>query len=141
MVRRRVSPPLGGHLAQRGLGDVPSWLWTEHDGGDTAAASFDEVMAIPGDDPDEFWHLEIADPGALGLFLGAVYDRGAATLHALRMKIGDAAFFELGKPGCERFSGATASRPTSRTGRGVSGQDLGNFFETWLYTPDKPTEW
>jgi hypothetical protein len=23
----------------------------------------------------------------------------------------------------------------------ISGQDLGNFFQIWLYTPSKPTSW
>ena len=73
------------------------WLWSEHTGGDSAQANFDAVMDIPAD--DEFWDLAIADPGPLGLFLGAVYDRGAATLHALRVKVGDEAFFAAARSG------------------------------------------
>ena len=125
-----------------GWATYSQWLWTEHRGGATAQESFDEVMAIPVDDPDEFWQVVVADPGPLGLFVGPVYDRGAATLHALRMKIGDEAFFELAQAWVERFGGGTASTADfTALAEEVSGQDLGNFFETWLYTPDKPTEW
>ena len=125
-----------------GWATYSQWMWTEHRGGATAQQSFDEVMAIPVDDPDEFWQVVVADPGPLGLFVGPVYDRGAATLHALRMKIGDEAFFELAQAWVERFGGGTASTADfTALAEEVSGQDLGNFFETWLYTPDKPTEW
>ena len=45
--------------------------------------------------PVAFWQLKIADPGAEELFNGAVYDRGAMTLHALRLEIGDEEFFRV----------------------------------------------
>jgi aminopeptidase N len=117
-----------------------SWLWAEHDGGATAQANFEDVMAIPA--TDEFWDAVIADPGPLGLFIDPVYDRGGAALHALRVKIGDADFFELARRWLRRYddSSATTEDFEALAGR-VSGQDLDHFFEVWLHTGTKPTSW
>ncbi len=123
-----------------GWATYAEWLWAEHSGGDSAQASFDAVMAIPADDP--FWDLVIADPGPLGLFHGAIYDRGAATLHALRVKIGDEAFFAAAQTWLQRYNDSTG---TTEDFQGVyeevSGQSLGSFFDVWLGTPSKPTTW
>ena len=49
----------------------------------TAQEIFDSTTPpIPADDP--FWDVVIGDPGPDDLFAGAVYDRGAMTLHQLR---------------------------------------------------------
>ena len=96
-------------------------------------------MAIPAD--DEFWDLVIADPGPLGLFQDPVYDRGAATLHALRLTIGDDdAFFEGAQTWVERYDDSTATTDDFQAVyEEVSGQDLDAFFEEWLVTPAKPS--
>ena len=123
-----------------GWATYSQWMWTEHRGGDTAQESFDDYLSIPAD--DEEWDLVVADPGPLGLFLNPVYDRGAATLHALRVEIGDDAFFELARTWVERFGGGTAStQDFVDLAEEVSGQELTAFFEVWLYTPEKPTAW
>ena len=117
-----------------------SWLWAEHDGGDTAQASFEGVMEIP--ETDEFWDAVIADPGPFGLFIDPVYDRGGAALHALRVKIGDADFFELARRWIRRYDDSTATTEDfERLAERVSGQDLDSFFDTWLHTGSKPTTW
>ncbi|MPV35670.1 M1 family peptidase [Georgenia subflava] len=115
-------------------------LWTEHRGGPSAQAQFDELMTIPADDP--FWTTVVADPGPLGLFAGAVYDRGAATLHALRGEIGDEAFRALAREWVERYDDRTASTADFEAlAEEISGQDLTQFFTVWLHTPTKPVEW
>ena len=99
------------------------WLWSEDRGGDSAPASFDAVMEIPADDP--FWELAIADPGPFGLFLGGVYDRGAATLHALRVKVGDEAFFTASQEWLTRYNDSAATtKEFEAVFEEVSGQDL-----------------
>jgi aminopeptidase N len=116
------------------------WLWSEHEGRESAQASFDAVMAIPADDP--FWALAIADPGPLGLFNGAVYDRGAATLHALRLEVGDEAFYAGAGEWLARYDDSSATTEDFEAiYEEVSGQDLGTFFDVWLRTPTKPTTW
>jgi aminopeptidase N len=107
------------------------WLWSEASGGDSAQASF-----------DEFWELAIADPGPLGLFLGAIYDRGAATLHALRVEVGDEAFYAAAREWLVRYDDSTGTTEDfEAVYEEVSGQDLGTFFDVWLRTPSKPTSW
>jgi aminopeptidase N len=94
-------------------------------------------MAIPAD--DEFWNLAIADPGPFGLFLGGVYDRGAATLHALRVQIGDDAFFAATREWLTRYDDSTATTEDFQSVfEEASGQDLGSFFDVWAHTPPSP---
>ena len=123
-----------------GWATYSTWLWSEHRGRQSAADAFDEVMATPADDPE--WNFVVADPQPLGLFAGPVYDRGAATLHALRVRIGDDAFFELARTWVERYGGGTASTSDFvALAQEVSGQDLETFFRVWVRTPQKPTTW
>jgi len=113
------------------------WLWDEHTGGATAQESFEDIMSIPED--DEFWELTIADPSPTGLFLDPIYNRGAATLHALRLEVGDDAFFAGAREWLTRFDDSTATSEDFETVyEDVSGQDLGAFFDTWLRTPSRP---
>ncbi len=123
-----------------GWATYAEWLWSEHTGGDSAQASFDAVMDIPAD--DEFWDLTVADPGPFGLFLAPIYDRGAATLHALRVKIGDDAFFAAAQEWLVRYNDSTGTTEDFEAiSEEVSGQDLDSFFDVWLRTPSKPTTW
>jgi aminopeptidase N len=114
--------------------------WSESRGGLTTQQFFDDIMAIPAD--DEFWMSSIADPGPLGLFIDPVYDRGAATLHALRTKIGDDAFYAGAQLWLSRFDDGTASTADfEAVFEEASGQDLTNFFQVWVRQPVKPTTW
>jgi aminopeptidase N len=116
------------------------WLWSEHSGGDSAQMFFDGVMDIPAD--DEFWELTIADPSAFGLFLDPIYDRGGATLHALRGKVGDEAFYAAAQEWLVRYDDSTGTTEDFQAVyEEVSGQDLDSFFDVWLRTPTKPTTW
>ena len=91
---------------------------------------------------DPFWDLAIADPGPFGLFHGAVYDRGAATLHALRVKVGDETFFAASQEWLTRYDDSTATTDDfEAVFEEVSGQDLTTFFDVWVRTPIKPTTW
>jgi aminopeptidase N len=117
-----------------------SWLWSEERGGATAQASFEDVMAEPTD--SDFWEVVIADPGATGLFADPVYDRGAATLHALRTRIGDEDFFAAARVWLERYDDGTATTEDFEVVyEEASGQDLSEFFDIWLRQPTKPTSW
>jgi len=123
-----------------GWASYAQWLWTESSGGDSAQANFDAVMEIPADDP--FWAVVVADPGPLGLFLDPIYDRGAATLHALRVKIGDGAFFAGVQEWVGRYDDSTATtEDLEAVFEDASGQDLGAFFDIWVGDPVMPTTW
>ena len=123
-----------------GWATYAEWTWSEDQGGDTAQQRFDDIMDIPAG--DEFWHTEVAAPGAFGLFLNPVYDRGAATLHALREKIGDDAFLAGAREWVATYDDGTASTADFEAlFEEVSGEDLDTFFDVWLHTPEKPTVW
>ena len=117
-----------------------TWLWTEHRGGRKAQAAFEGVMATPAD--SSFWDVVIGDPGPMNLFAGANYSRSGAMLHALREKIGDEAFRELTLRWTQELSGGTGSTEDYIAfAEEASGQDLEHFFEVWLFTGEKPTDW
>lgn len=140
---------MGDHVSPERWADIwlnegwatySTWMWNEHRGRDTADEAFDDFMSLPAD--DEEWDFVVADPQPLGLFAGPVYDRGAATLHALRVKIGDDAFFELAQAWVDRFGGGTAStQDFAGLAEEISGLDLEEFFDVWVYTPEKPVVW
>lgn len=136
-----VSPESWQHIwLNEGWASYATWLWVEHDGGASAQSQFDDVMSIPAD--DEFWDLAIADPGALGLFHDAVYDRGAAMLYALRVKVGDAVFDEISLEWTQRNADSTVSTDDFQAlAEEISGQDLDNFFDVWVWSTGKPTSW
>ncbi len=61
------------------------------------------------------------------------------TLHALRTEIGDAAFFRLLRTWFREQRGGWATiGEFIATAERVSGRQLDDLFDTWLYTPEKP---
>jgi aminopeptidase N len=84
----------------------------------------------------------VADPQRDTMFARAVYRRGAMTLQALREKIGDAAFFQILRTWyAEHKHGTATTQEFIDLSEQISGQDLSNFFQVWLYTAGKPTTW
>ena len=76
------------------------------------------------------------------MFARAVYRRGAMTLQALREKIGDEPFFEILRTwAAEHRYGTATTEEFIALSEQISGQDLSNFFQVWLYTPEKPKKW
>ena len=93
-----------------GFATYAEWLWSEREGLGTAQEIFDFYMSvIPADDP--FWTVVIGDPGPELLFDIAVYYRGAMTLHALRLEIGDEDFFRILRTWADQQAGDTVSTP------------------------------
>ena len=84
------------------------------------------------------------DPGPENLFAPAVYYRGALTLHALRMTIGDDAFFTSVRKYVDDFGGKSVTTADFvQVVESVSGADLEDFFDSWLFgtpMPDLPCE-
>ncbi|WP_200800002.1 M1 family metallopeptidase [Jatrophihabitans endophyticus] len=121
-----------------GFATYAAWLWAEHTGGRTAYASakaaYDGVAAS-----SPFWNQSIADPQRDTMFSSAVYNRGGMTLAALQHRIGDTAFFRLLRTWTaqHRYGNATTAQFT-RLAERVSGQDLDDFFRTWLWDKTKP---
>jgi hypothetical protein len=120
-----------------GFASYAEWLWSEREGRGTAQEIFDSIAAIPADDP--FWSVAIGDPGPEQLFDIAVYNRGAATLHALRLEVGDESFFRILRRWTRTQAGGnvTTAEFVALAER-ISGQDLDALFTEWLFTPARP---
>jgi hypothetical protein len=120
-----------------GFATYSEWLWSEHEGRFTAQDFYDFYTSLPPE--DSLWSTKIGDPGIDDLFDITVYDRGATTLHALRLKIGDDAFFRLLRTWVRSHAGGNVTIPQFiALAERISGQDLDEFFNEWLYTAAKP---
>jgi aminopeptidase N len=141
-----------------GFATYASWLWLEHDQGaqalaDTVARHYawmsgaDAAAArAPGQETMEVVQhflseelVRVGAPPANGLFNPAVYYRGALALHALRLRLGDAAFFTLLRRYYARHTGGNATTADFiAEAESVSGSDLDAFFHDWLYQVQIP---
>ncbi|MEU9185835.1 M1 family metallopeptidase [Streptomyces sp. NPDC048484] len=121
-----------------GFATYSQWLWAEHQGTRSAHDSFLAAYdARPAANP--FWQVEVADPQRDTMFASAVYQRGAMTLQVLRERIGDTAFFKLLPTWTKlhRYGNADTA-DFIRLAEKVSGQQLDDLFQTWLFTTGKP---
>ena len=120
-----------------GFASFAEWYWSETHGEGSAQEILQQVYSTPA--TSSFWRVTIGNPGAGNEFNGAVYDRGAATLQALRNRIGDPAFFQVMRQWVpkHRYGNAEIADFIALAEK-VSGQDLGSFFQAWLYTGSRP---
>ena len=114
------------------------FLWGSNHGGLSPRQLFDAVLAAyPADDP--LWSVEIGDPGVDHLLDFAVYARGALTLEALHIEVGDDDFSAIIRRWARsRAGGHGTTEQFIRVAEDVSGKQLDDLFETWLFTPEKP---
>ena len=124
-----------------GFATYSEWLWTEHLGTRTAQQAFNTQYARAA--TSSFWQIPpVAIPDPSVLFTTAVYQRGAMTLQALRVKIGDLAFFQLLRGWADdHLYGNVDTADFIAAAETASGMDLDAFFNVWLYQPGKPTVW
>ena len=121
-----------------GFATYAEFLWSEYQGEGTAAevAQF-RYDNMPASDP--FWQVLPGDPGVPNQFHPAVYYRGAMALQALRVAVGDDAFFEILRTWVAEHRDGTASiADFIALAEHISGQQLDDVFTTWLYTAGKP---
>jgi aminopeptidase N len=83
-----------------GFATYASWLWLEHKFG---AGALDSQVQQSAQDLAQQKQITLGDPGPRQLFASTVYDRGALALHALRLTVGDDAFFEILRTWAERY--------------------------------------
>jgi aminopeptidase N len=119
-----------------GFATYASYLWIEHTQGRQALDNrirTDYKLISQGNYPPP------ADPPADDLFNPSVYSRAALTLHALRLRIGDDAFFRTLKTYATRYKYGNANTLAFITlAKEVSGQHLDDLFNPWLYDKTMP---
>jgi Peptidase family M1 domain/Peptidase M1 N-terminal domain/Immune inhibitor A peptidase M6 len=121
-----------------GFATYAEWLWSEHEGLGTAQENFDFFYGF-FDEDHPFWTLTIGDPGPDQLFDFPVYSRGAMTLHQLRLRVGDDNFFTILREWASSQAGGNVTTDQFiALSELISGQDLDDLFQTWLFTPGKP---
>jgi aminopeptidase N len=123
-----------------GFATYASELWNEHAYGremlDANIEANYQYVAMFG---DFMTTTPIGDPGPDQLFNEAVYVRGSLVLHALRLEVGDGDFFEILRTYVERFGGGNAETADFiGVAEDVSGEDLGGFFDAWLFQTELP---
>ena len=117
-----------------GFATYASALWLEHTAGPEALEArmrrfygAARNMLPPGEAPEG------------NLFHDTVYVRGAWTLHALRLEVGDQAFFQILRTYYDRYQYANASTEDFiAVAEEVSGQELDAFFQSWLFDREAP---
>ncbi|NEN05801.1 M1 family metallopeptidase [Diaminobutyricibacter tongyongensis] len=119
-----------------GFACYAEWLWSEHSGrqsADELARGYHAgLRSLPQD-------ILVGDPGPSLMFDDRVYKRGALTLHALRVTLGDESFFGLLKAWTASRRHATATTDNFRTlAEAHSGLDLARFFDHWLFAHRLP---
>jgi aminopeptidase N len=119
-----------------GFATYAELIWSEHLHGNDV---YREFVA------ERYAAVELAeypppgDPPSDALFNGGVYQRGALTLHALRQEVGDAAFFAILRTFATRFAyGNATTAEFISVAEELSGLDLDDLFDAWLYEPELP---
>ena len=124
-----------------GFAEFSAWMWSEHTGQKSAQSYFNRYYAKKADS----WVFSPppANPGGpADMFDGSVYERGAMTLQALRVKLGDDTFFPMLRAwyAAHTYGNVTVPEFTAFASA-YAGRDLSAFFQTWLYDEGKPTTW
>jgi aminopeptidase N len=112
------------------------WMWDEHLGTETVASYARSNLQGRQDGS-----TATGTPAADGIFDYEVYDGGAVVLHALRLTIGDEAFFTLLRRWvAENIGESRTSEDFISLAEEVSKQSLQQFFDDWLYATDLPDQ-
>jgi aminopeptidase N len=122
-----------------GFATWTEWYYAERHGGRSAHAIFRRLLRVPASNGG-FWNPPSGRPGsARKLFDPSIYIRGAMALQALREKIGTKPMLRLlrGWVAEHRYGNATTEEFAVLAER-ISQQDLGAFFQRWLYQRGKP---
>jgi aminopeptidase N len=123
-----------------GFATYASWLWLEHDEGERALASVvEQSIQMLSDYP----YPPLSDPGADGLFSANVYRRGALTLHALRLTVGDEVFLAILKEWASRYQYGSVTTAdfmalVEEVAKDVPEEQLTELFKSWLDEEELP---
>lgn len=120
-----------------GFACYAEWLWSQRAGGPSA----DELAREYYRRLASAWpvRVSLADPGPRRMFDDWVYKRGALTLHALRLRIGDGNFFALLHRWTEKFRySSVTTEDFLALAAEYSPTPLRDLWDAWLFSPELP---
>ncbi|WP_084489230.1 M1 family metallopeptidase [Nocardia niwae] len=119
-----------------GFACYAEWIWSEAAGGPTADQLARAARHNLSREPQD---IVIGDPGPQRMFDDRVYKRGALTLHALRLELGDPSFFDLLREWTIRYrhSSVTTEEFTDLAGH-YSLVSLRPLWDSWLLAERLP---
>jgi len=125
---------------KEGFATYAEWIWHEHTKGEETADGFiatkHKAMSAAAELDS---YVQPGQPSIENLYARNVYEGGAMVLHALRLQVGDDAFFKILRTYAERYRfGNASTEDFIALAEEVSEQDLEDFFNSWLYSNDVP---
>ncbi len=123
---------------KEGLATYSSWLW------ESRGYSLESLTAWAKDQKENMPpNSKIGEPPPDELYAWESYVGGAMVVHALRLQVGDEAFFNILRTYLERYKyGNAGTEEFIAVAEEVSRQELSAFFDSWLMQtelPDWPT--
>jgi aminopeptidase N len=120
----------------QGFACYAGWLWSERSGrasaDDWARHVYSQVALLHAD-------LRIGEPGRRRIADNLIRVRGALTLHALRLTIGDLRFSSLVIAWCQAHRyGVASTEDFRRLAAEHTRESLDTFFDAWLLEEDLP---
>ncbi|MCM6774710.1 M1 family metallopeptidase [Nocardia sp. CDC159] len=123
-----------------GFACYAEWIWSEASGGPSADAMARSAHQLLARRPRD---ILLADPGPRSMFDDTVYKRGALTLHALRLALGDTKFFALLRDWTARYRhGSVSTEEFTDLAGHYAEAPLRELWDEWLYArslPNLPT--
>ena len=126
-----------------GLATWAEWLWrSQRSAGARVSLSESFAEAYEGPVAKRLANPPGAPTSAKELFATTVYVRGALTVEALHRTVGTAAMKQIFKTWTSRYGyGNASTEQFIAVAEEVSGQDLEQFFDEWLYQRGLPEGW
>jgi aminopeptidase N len=122
-----------------GFATYAQWLWAEHAYGEDARDNFVRREYLTAASPFILSGVTLGEPARDDLFNRGVYVRGGLTLHALRLQVGDEVFFDILRTYADTFKNSAATTEDFiALAEDVSGEDLTDLFDAWLYQDELP---
>jgi aminopeptidase N len=119
---------------KEGIATYSQWLWEARDVPLEALTDWarEQKDFFPPDD-------KIGEPPPDELYDWESYYGGAMVVHALRLQVGDEAFFDILQTYLERYKyGNAGTEEFIAVAEEVSGQELSTFFDSWLMQTELP---
>jgi aminopeptidase N len=113
-------------------------MWLEHVDFGTVEGFAEDALEQKG----FFGDASTAEPAVGDLFGFNSYDGGATILHALRLTLGDDAFFDLlARWSHDNLGESRHTEDFVEFANEVTREDLTDFFDEWLFAEEPPEEY